>query len=122
VCWQVLSEYASAGGVWGILDPATASDHGATASHYLAGNGTRTVVITMSQQELSAAHRLAHSRSPPKVVFCEAGYCRAAAAGGKGRQKVPTRMATLGSGGPSLRHVESVDDHVTGWFGFELKE
>ena len=48
---SVLEEYATCGGLWGMLDPSSRSDQGTSPSHYLTGNGMRTVILTMSHRD-----------------------------------------------------------------------
>lgn len=114
---KVLSDYAAAGGVWGILDPTIAKDNGTSPAHYLSGNGTRTVVMTMSHLEHRAVDRMATSRSPPRVIYCEAGWA-------KGVPPPPTSPACNLPDPEAFhtpRRIEAADS-VSGWFGFEYKE
>jgi hypothetical protein len=45
-----LKQYADYGGLWGMLDPEEAKKQGRSAAHFLTGNGTRTVIMTMSHR------------------------------------------------------------------------
>ena len=67
VVLSVLGQYANCGGLWGMLDPSSNSHQGTSASHYLTGNGKRTVILTMSHRDRNHV-----PDEVSKVVDCEA--------------------------------------------------
>jgi hypothetical protein len=64
----VLGQYASSGGLWGMLDPKHAHQ-GSSAVHYLTGNGVRTVILTMPHHARKVVPEVV-----TKVVNCELAH------------------------------------------------
>jgi len=64
---NALKQYADYGGLWGMLDPEEAKKQGKSATHFLTGNGTRTVIMTMSHRERATVPDVASG-----IIKCEA--------------------------------------------------
>mmetsp|Transcript_16698 Transcript_16698/g.26776 ORF Transcript_16698/g.26776 Transcript_16698/m.26776 type:complete len:651 (-) Transcript_16698:71-2023(-) len=65
----VLKQFADFGGLWGILDPAAATMHGDTPTEYLTGNGTRTIIMTMSHRERDTVPSITS-----RIIKCQASW------------------------------------------------
>lgn len=61
----VLGQYAQCGGLWGMLDPKHAAQ-GTSATHYLTGNGVRTVILTMPHHARDVVPEVV-----TKIINCE---------------------------------------------------
>jgi len=120
----VLRAFAERGGLWGILDPSRCEQQGETASHYLTGNGPRTVIFTLSSRE----EALGVPDVVSDVVYCAAAWeaCTLTSEGGeaegeeglgRGRAEASARLrakdadvtASLGFPAHHILHVGDMD-------------